>query len=133
MFLEISQNSQENTWFLFEDLFIIAFRKLCLIIDNWYCRVIFYHCKIRPRNRKNFVIDRSKFVFHYLIISVLQKFVSGSSCKEKLVALNWIVLVSNFSKFIWSRSSRPEVFCWKGALKKFSKFIGKQLCRNLLF
>ena len=71
-----------------------------LMIDNWYFRVIFYYCKIRPRNRKNFAIDRSKLVFRYLIISLLQRFVSSSNCKEKLVALNWTILVSNFSKYI---------------------------------
>ena len=110
-----------------------SFLKVLFDDRNWYRKVIFYHCKFRTRNRKNFAIDRSKFAFHYLIISVLQRFVSSSNCKEKLVALNWTVLVSNFSKFIWSRSSRPEVFCWKGVLKKFSKFMRKQLCRNLLF
>ena len=26
-----------------------------LMVDNWYFRVIFYYCKIRPHNRKNFV------------------------------------------------------------------------------
>ena len=61
-------------------------------------RVIFYYCKIRPRNRKNFVTDRSKFVFHYLIISC------SSDCKEKLVALNWTILVSNFSSTVQKQS-----------------------------
>ena len=61
---------------------------------DWYFRVMFYYCKIRPRNRKNFAIDRSKFVFRYLIISLLQRFVCSSNCKEKLVALNWIILLS---------------------------------------
>ena len=67
-----------------------------MMIDNWYFRVIFYYCKIRPRNRKNFAIDRSKFVFRYLIISLLQRFVSSSNCKEKLV----VFLVSSFAKYI---------------------------------
>ena len=103
------------------------------LFDNSYFRVVFYYCKIRPPNRKNFAIDRSKFVFRYLIISLLQRFVSSSNCKEKMVALNWTILVSNFSKYIYSRSSYPEVFCWKGVLKEFAEFIGKQLCQNLLF
>ena len=30
-----------------------------------------------------------------------------------------------------NRSSHPEVFCKKGALRKFAKFIGKHLCRSL--
>ena len=29
-------------------------------------------------------------------------------------------------------SSRPEVFCKKGALRNFTKFIGKHLCQSLL-
>ena len=31
------------------------------------------------------------------------------------------------------RSSRPEVFCKKGALKNFAKFTGKHLCQSLFF
>ena len=31
------------------------------------------------------------------------------------------------------RSSRPEVFCKKGALTNFSKFTGKHLCQGLIF
>ena len=31
------------------------------------------------------------------------------------------------------RSSRPEVFCKKGVLKKFAKFSGKHLCQSLFF
>ena len=57
-----------------EDLFIISFQNL--IVDNWYFRLIFYYRKIRWRNRKNFAIARSKFVFRYLVIFLLQRFVS---------------------------------------------------------
>ena len=39
-----------------------TFPKFYLMIDNWYFRVIFYYCKIRPRNRKNFAIDWSKLL-----------------------------------------------------------------------
>ena len=31
------------------------------------------------------------------------------------------------------RSSRPEVFCKKGALRNIAKFTGKQLCQSLFF
>ena len=31
-----------------------------------------------------------------------------------------------------SRSSRPEVFCKKGALRNFAKFLGKHLCQSLM-
>ena len=32
---------------------------------------------------------------------------------------------------IYSRSSRPEVFCKKGVVRNFTKFIGKHLCQSL--
>ena len=31
------------------------------------------------------------------------------------------------------RSSRPEVFCREGVLRKFAKFRGKHLCQSLFF
>ena len=48
-----------------------------------------------------------------------------------------ILLIFNFKCF-WHifailRRSRPEVFCKKGFLKFFSKFIGKKLCLSLFF
>ena len=39
-----------------------TFPKFYLMIDNLYFRVIFYYCKIRPRNRKNFATDWSEFL-----------------------------------------------------------------------
>ena len=36
----------------------------------------------------------------------------------------------NLSKL---RSSRPEVFCKKGALRNFAKLTGKHLCQSLFF
>ena len=35
--------------------------------------------------------------------------------------------------FLLFRSSRPEVFCKKGVLRNFTKFIGKHLCQRLFF
>ena len=35
--------------------------------------------------------------------------------------------------FLLFRSSRPEVFCKKGVLRNFTKFIGKHLCHRLFF
>ena len=53
---------------------------------------------------------------------------------QNIVAL---ILLAFRSKFLANitilRSSRPEVFCKKDALKYFTKFIGKVLCRSLLF
>ena len=36
--------------------------KLYVMMDIRYLKVKFYYCKIRPRSRKNFTIDRSKFL-----------------------------------------------------------------------
>ena len=65
--------------------------------------------KLGHENIKNFAIDRSKLVFRYLNISLLQRFVSSSNCKEKLVALNWTILVSNFSNYIVQKQSAGRV------------------------
>ena len=50
----------------------------------------------------------------------------------------WLgIIVSSFIivGYVWQifRSSRPEVFCKKGALKNFAKFTGKHLCQSLFF
>ena len=79
-----------------------TFLKFFLMIDNWYFRVIFYFCKISPRNRKNFATDWlrilvKRWFFCYLIISLSQRIVSSSNCKEKL--LTNLILVSHFSKY----------------------------------
>ena len=50
-------------------------------------------------------------------------------------------LRKNYSKFVWLpgkiidaiRSSHPEVFCKKVALRNFAKFTGKHLCQSLFF
>ena len=48
---------------IFKDIFFIEHRLVHYtfpkFIDIRYFRAIFYYCKIRPRNRKNFPIDRS--------------------------------------------------------------------------
>ena len=35
--------------------------------------------------------------------------------------------------YAMKKSSRPEMFCKKGFLRKFTKFIGKHLCQSLFF
>ena len=42
----------------------------------------------------------------------------------------WVLLKSSKAK---SRSSRPEMFCKKGALRNFAKFTEKYLCQSLFF
>ena len=52
-----------------------------------------------------------------------------------------ILLLSFFSHLVLMllpyiailKSSRPEMFCKKGVLNHFAKFIGKLLCRSLFF
>ena len=47
-----------------------------------------------------------------------------------------IILDSNWNDPLLEctvRSSRPEVFCKKGVLRNFTKFIGKHLCQSLFF
>ena len=41
--------------------------------------------------------------------------------------------VSNMHRCSWLRSSRWEVFCKKGVIRNFTKFIGKHLCQSLFF
>ena len=40
----------------------------------------------------------------------------------------------NFGVFsVWHRSCRPEMYCKKGVLRNFTKFIGKHQCQSLFF
>ena len=38
-----------------------------------------------------------------------------------------------YCHWLFFRISRPVVFCKKGVLRNFAKFIGKHLCQNLFF
>ena len=44
--------------------------------------------------------------------------------------LRWLKIIILYYK---SRSSHAEVFCKKGVLRNFTKFIGKHLCQSLFF
>ena len=48
-----------------------------------------------------------------------------------LCFINYLTQIAPF--FFFFRSSRPEVFCKKGVLKNFAKFIVKHLCHSLSF
>ena len=65
------------------------------MIDIRYFRVIFWYCKIRPHNRKNFAIDRSKilvkrwFFLNYdfnsplgIVLLLFNHFAFTEICKE---------------------------------------------------
>ena len=43
------------------------------------------------------------------------------------------VYLGHCQTFMMDRSSCPEVFCKKDALRNFAKFTGKHLCQNLFF
>ena len=49
------------------------------------------------------------------------------SSKDLTLQVKWIKYLLVF------RRSRPDVFCKKGVLRNFAKFIGKHLCRSLYF
>ena len=47
------------------------------------------------------------------------------------IGLVYLLIILNLFKTFGS--SRPEVFCKKGALRNFTKFTGKHLCQGLFF
>ena len=51
----------------------------------------------------------------------------------KTIYLNFKIVVIIPLEQVILRSSRPEVFCKKGALINFTKFTGKHLCQSLFF
>ena len=54
--------------------------------------------------------------------------------KKMLILSNELLLICNSTNFArWNRSSRPDVFCKKVALRNFAKFTGKHLCQSLFF
>ena len=48
-------------------------------------------------------------------------------------ACNFTLFCGSFYEFFYFRSSHPEGFCKKGALKILAKFLGKHLCQSLFF
>ena len=59
------------------------------------------------------------------LITPILKNISPNSCFCKLQALP--------PSRLTFRSSRPEVFCKKGALRNFTKVTGKHLCQSFFF
>ena len=49
------------------------------------------------------------------------------------VLLKCLSFTEAFLNTATSRGSRPEVFCKKGVLKNFAKFVEKHLCQSLVF
>ena len=94
----------------------LYFSEIYVMVDIRYFKVLFYSCQIRPRNRKNFTIDRWKLwrdVFFSTKVWVplqgyflpFNHFVFTEIWKElklqrKTSSSNWTILVSNFSKYI---------------------------------
>ena len=66
----------------------VHFPEFYVRIGIRYSRVAFYYCKIKPRNRKNLAVDRSKFPMKRLVFSQLSFLVNfvwsfKNSWKEK--------------------------------------------------
>ena len=93
-----------------------TFSKFYVMIDTRYSRVLFYYCKIRPRNRKNFMIDESKFlVKRWFILNLdfnspsrflllfnhlaFKEICKNSKLQRETSGSNWTILVSNFSNY----------------------------------
>ena len=71
---------------------------------------------------------------------ILFTYVEKSDCYIETQKVSQILIISpKTGKYCYtflflkklSRSSLPEVFCEKGALRNFPKFTGKQLCQSL--
>ena len=54
-------------------------------------------------------------------------------CDHKQVCQSSCFKEQRMILFYELHSSCPEVFCKKGVLRNFTKFIGKHLCQSLLF
>ena len=111
MFLKISQNSQENTY-------AVYFLKNCRERDSgtdvflWILRNFKSSYFTEYFLRTTFVLQTLVFI---KVLEILQFF-----------AIDWCTMTSLY------RSSRPEVFLGKGALKICSKFTGEHSCRNAI-
>ena len=103
-------------------------------------------CSVETCSLKNFENFLGKYLFWSLnLITFRQKFhlrKTPSICftSEYYNKQQWRVQTRlDFdrvqSKYFFKtyRSSHPEVFCEKGVLRNFTKFIGKQLCQSLFF
>ena len=52
----------------------------------------------------------------------------------KYLVVYWdLFMIAFLRSFVIYGSSRPKVFCKKGFLRNFAKFIGKHLCQSLFF
>ena len=68
-------------------------------------------------------------VFHYIMLTCTQKLTEVIQILQSIFSASVNRLF--FSEDVSVRSSRPDVFCKKGLLKKFAKFTGKHLYQNL--
>ena len=65
----------------------------------------------------------------YLVSRKVQNLLVLNNCFKILIYNKKFLIIMQCT----FRSSRPEVFCKKGVLRNFAKFIGKHLCQSLLF
>ena len=74
-----------------------------------------------------------KFTNHFKSVQTQVNSLKSSSSRQVVRQLVRSVSGDNLLFFVSTRSSRPEVFCKKGALSNFAKFTGKHLCQSLFF
>ena len=130
VFLEISQNSQENTWA--RDYFLIklqasgfAWIRFFLIVEVSILHVLYPFHEIK--------LNVMKYTLNCVHEIVWKKYFSVSSPL-------WILLYKYFSSWeilrnfsIIFRSSHQRCSIKKAILKRFVIFTGKHLCRGLFF
>ena len=92
--------------------------KLCLNKHAYFPRYAFTEDSLKTK------ITWNQFPGHIFYRIFKQKFLFCNNAQTGQILL---------SDYVYFRSTRPKVFCKKGVLRNFAKFIGKHLCQNLFF
>ena len=116
MFLNISQNSQENTCSRLS--FLLKLQALASTLLKKRLRQVL-SCEYYEIFKNTFFIELLQTTTPYFISPLLL-------IREVYLHQEWFYLLKG-------RSSRPEVFCKKGVLENVAKFTGKHLCQDLFF
>ena len=146
MFLEISQNSQENSCARVPEY---QRTKVCnfIIKETLAQKFSCEFCKISKNTFLHRPTPVVASITNYLIIVLIKMrlllFLVFSqyelACKHGII---FHISITNWSNFVFwiafsntwcNRSSRPEVFSKKGVLRNFAKFTWKLLCQSLFF
>ena len=81
-------------------------------------KIISYSRKVKPKLNRNIILSWKLLSRYSFILGFILK-------SDQLILIFWL-----FQKF---QKQPPEVFCKKGVLLNFAKFIGKHLCQSLFF